>query len=133
MSENTLQNIVARKIESLEALIRTCEKKIAADFMNAFEWGYHAKIYEAEFEIKYYRYLEKVINENDDTSFFEMYLKDNIDYIERELLRGGYTLNSTNEYSNLAHAIRKESSCEIRQEYLELLSLIKNKKPIKIK
>lgn len=80
---------------SIKEEITTANERIGEDFMNAFEWGYHEKRYEAEFKIKILSYFKE------DTPLDEFVLK-----IEKELSNRLPLQTSSSASSNRADILR---------------------------
>lgn len=131
--KETLKETVEEIIKKLDEKLALAKSKMEQDFQNAFYWGYPAEIYEAIEKKRYYEFLLEFINRNYDVEFYKIYLKDNIDSIERQILEGGFNSYSTNTYANLAFAIKKEVMCDIRRTYIELLKSLERENPLPIR
>lgn len=130
--KSTLKETIESMIEKQEQKIIDAKSKMDESFQHSFEWGYPAIIYEANHKLRHYEYVLKFLNQGQDAQFFISYLKENIASIERELLDGSFSQNSSNVYSNLAYSIKKEAVCDIRKIYMEILTALESDKPLPV-
>lgn len=110
---------ILKVIKSSEDKIATAKAKIEKDFNYAFEWGYPLNVYLEEYRKGKLEDFLKFLQQEQGREV--EWLTNNIEYIERELLSGRYTQNSTNPFSNIAFAARKEVDAELLRFYKNLL------------